>query len=235
MLKIQNLTATVSEKQILKDISYTFEKGKTYAIMGPNGSGKSTLASAVMGHPTYEVSGSMELDGTSLDELQPHERAQKGLFMSFQAPLSLSGVTLYQLLRFALHGTRDPLEVRMQVKKYAAQLGIKEELLSRSLNEDFSGGEKKKMEVLQAMVLQPKCMFFDEIDTGVDVDALKTLAKGIATLKGPDKTLILITHYNRLLKYLKPDVVLVIGDGTIVTEGDYSLAEKVEMRGYDGV
>lgn len=235
MLTLQNLTVSVGDKKILKDISYSFEKGKVYAIMGPNGSGKSTLAAAVMGHPTYELSKSSRIlfNDEQIQEYEPHVRSQKGIFMSFQTPVSLSGVSIYQLLRFALNGAKEPLAIRQAVQTCAKKLKIKEELLSRSLNEDFSGGEKKKMEVVQAAVLDPLLMFFDEIDTGVDVDALKTIADCMQTLTGPDKTLIIITHYNRILKYLKPDVVLVLRDGAVVAEGDETLAEKIEKEGYE--
>lgn len=237
MLTLQNLSVSVGDKTILNDISYEFEKGKTYAIMGPNGSGKSTLAATVMGHPVYQLSSNSKiiLNDEEIQSDEPHTRAKKGIFMSFQSPLSLGGVSIYQLMRVALDGAKDPLTIRQEVQKHANTLKIKEELLSRSLNTDFSGGEKKKMEVIQAAMLNPQLMFFDEVDTGVDVDALKTIAEFMATLKSPDKTLILITHYNRILKYLKPDVVLVLREGKIIAEGDYSLAEKIEKDGYEDI
>lgn len=237
MLHIKQLTASVGPKTILKDMSYTFEKGKVYAIMGPNGSGKSTLASVVMGNPAYtlaEESRIIFMD-EEIQALESHERAKKGIFLSFQTPLSLAGVTIYQLLRFALQGTREPLAIRKAVQSFAKKLKIPEELITRSLNEDFSGGEKKKMEVLQACVLDPQLLIFDEIDTGVDVDALKTIAGCMKELMSPDKTIIIITHYNQILKYVKPDTVLVLREGKIVAEGDHTMAEKIEKNGYDGI
>ncbi len=237
MLQLKHLTVSVGDKTILSDISYTFEKGKTYAIMGPNGSGKSTFASVIMGHPAYTLAPKSKIvhSGSEIHEEDIHMRAQMGLFMSFQSPLSLSGVTIYQLLRYALQGKRDPLSIRQDVQKYAQKLNIPDELLSRSLNEDFSGGERKKMEILQACVLDPTFLIFDEIDTGVDVDALKTIANMMKQLKSSEKTFVIITHYNRLLKYITPDVVLIIRDGKIVAEGDASLAQRVEKDGYDGL
>jgi len=237
MLSLHNLTVSIGEKKILDNISYTFEHGKVYAIMGPNGSGKSTLAGAVMGNPVFELGHASKIifKRKKLNDLEPHERAQKGLFMSFQTPIALTGVTIYQLLRYALNGREDPLKIRQEVQKYAKKLHIKEELLSRSLNEGFSGGERKKMEVLQALVLQPELMFFDEIDTGVDVDALKIISKMVNKLTGTDKTVILVTHYNRLLKYVKPDRVLVLAGGRLVAEGDAQLAHEIEKNGYEGL
>ena len=234
MLSLHNLTVSIGEKKILDNLSYTFEHGKVYAIMGPNGSGKSTLAGAVMGNPVFELGSSSKIifKRKKINDLEPHERAQKGLFMSFQTPIALTGVTIYQLLRYALNGREDPLTIRQKVQKYAKKLHIKEELLSRSLNEGFSGGERKKMEVLQALVLQPQLMFFDEVDTGVDVDAMKVIAKMISEMRAADKTIILVTHYNRLLKYIKPDRVLVLAGGKLVAEGGKKLAHEIEEHGY---
>lgn len=237
MLSVKNLTASVGDKKILDNISYDFEKGKVYAIMGPNGSGKSTLASVVMGHPVYELSDDSVITYNNKDihELDSNERGEKGIFMSFQSPMSLSGVNVFQLLRYALDGKKDPLALKKEIEKYAQKLHIKEDLIMRSINEDFSGGEKKKMEILQALVLDPSLLFFDEIDTGVDVDALKIIAEAIKDMKGPDKTLVIITHYNRILKYLQPDEVVVIADGTIAATGDYKLAHTIETEGYSKV
>lgn len=237
MLKLKKLSVSIDGKKILKDIDFEFEKGKVYAVMGPNGSGKSTLAATIMGHPAYELSdkSEIELDGEDISEEDADKRAKAGVFLSFQSPLSLTGVNIYQLIRYALDGERDPLEVRKKIQKYAKKLKIKEELLSRSLNEGFSGGEKKKMEVLQAVMLDPKVLFFDEVDTGVDVDAMKTISEFIQSMRGKDKTFVLITHYNRILKYVEPDEVLVIRDGKIVKTGDKELAEKIEKDGYDSI
>lgn len=233
MLTINNLSVSVLKKQILNDFSFEFEKGKIYAIMGPNGSGKSTLAYTIMGHPGYELKNGAKImfENEEIQDLEPDERSKKGIFLSFQSPLSLSGVKVYQLLQYALQGKKDALKIREEVKKYAKELKINEELLTRSLNEGASGGEKKKMEVLQAAVLEKKLLIFDEVDTGVDVDALKSIAKFLSTHR-EDRTYIIITHYNRILKYLKPDKVLIIANGKLQKVGDHTLADEIEKEGY---
>lgn len=233
MLSIKNLSVKVGEKKILSDFSFEFEKGKIYAVMGPNGSGKSTLAYSIMGHPGFEVSAdTMDFEGTSILEEEAHERADRGIFLSFQSPLSLSGVRLFQLIQLAMKGKKSPLEIRQNVQKIAKELHVNEELLSRSLNEGASGGEKKKLEVLQASALDTKLVIFDEVDTGVDVDALKTISQYLEKHKG-DKTYIIITHYNRILHYLKPDHVLVIANGSLKKVGGPELAEEIEKNGYE--
>ncbi len=236
MLTIKNLSVSVNDKPILNDITFEFEKGKVYAVMGPNGSGKSTLAYSIMGHPGYAIDANAQIifEGESIVELDPDKRASKGIFLSFQTPLSLSGVKLYQFLHVALQGKKNPLQIRDEVKKYAEELKIREDLLSRSLNDGASGGERKKLEVLQAAILDKKLVIFDEVDTGVDVDALKTIAKFLHETK-KDKTYILITHYNRILKYLPPDHVLIVVDGTLQKVGDHTLADEIEKNGYDMV
>jgi Fe-S cluster assembly ATP-binding protein len=236
MLKFQNFSVGIGSKEILKNINFTFEKGKIYAVMGPNGSGKSTLAYSVMGHPTYEIKegSKMSFENEDIVELEANERAEKGIFLSFQTPLSLSGVKVYQLLQMALQGKKNPLQIREEVKKVAKELKISEDLLSRSLNEGASGGEKKKMEVLQAAVLDKKLLIFDEVDTGVDVDALKAISQFLNNHR-QDKTYIIITHYNRILHYLKPDQVLVIANGELKKVGDHTLAEEIEKNGYENV
>ncbi len=218
----------------MQDFNFEFETGKIYAVMGPNGSGKSTLAYTIMGHPSYVVSkeSSITFEGENITELKADKRSEKGIFLSFQSPLSLSGVKVQQLLHYALQGKKDPLTIREEIKKYARELNIDEHLLSRSLNEGASGGEKKKLEVLQAAVLEKKLLIFDEVDTGVDIDALKSIAKFLNTHK-QDKTYIIITHYNRILKYLKPDKVLIVGGGKLQKVGDYTLADQIEKEGYD--
>lgn len=236
MLSIQKLNVSVGTKHILKDFTFDFEDGKVYAVMGPNGSGKSTLAYSIMGHPGYEISSESKLvmDGEDIRELEPDKRAKKGIFLSFQSPLSLSGVRPYQLIQLAAKGKPDALTLRKNVQSLAKELKIKDELLSRSLNEGASGGEKKKMEVLQAAALDKKCIIFDEVDTGVDVDALKTIAQFLEkNRKG--KTYVVITHYNRILHYLKPDRILVIADGELKTVGDHTLADRIEKEGYENV
>lgn len=235
MLKVKDLTVAIESKTILHALNLSLAVGKLYAIMGPNGSGKSTLAGAVMGSPTYTITPKSKIifAGEEIQKLKPDERAKRGMFLSFQSPLALSGVTVFQLLRYALDGKVDPLELKRQVEAEADKLGISRELLGRSLNEGFSGGERKKMEVLQAAMLQPKLAFFDEIDTGVDVDALKVIAARLQALRQPDRTFVVITHYNRILKYLQPDHVLIMKSGRIVQKGGKELAVAVEQEGYD--
>jgi Fe-S cluster assembly ATP-binding protein len=233
MLELKNLTVSVADKIIIKNLNFTFKKNKVYVLMGPNGSGKSTLALVLMAHPLYQVkSGKILFEKKDITHLAPEKRAQKGIFLSFQSPLSLSGVTLFSLLRTAVAGKKDPLALREKIQKTAKLLRVKKELLERSFNEGTSGGEKKKLELLQAAILNPKFLMFDEIDTGVDVDALRTIAQFMEKNK-KGKTYLLITHYNRILKYIKPDVVLVIMDGKIVKQGNYKLAEEIEQNGYD--
>lgn len=241
MLNLNHAKVLVGKKTIIPDFTFTFEKGKTYVVMGPNGSGKSTLAYAIMGHPTYTVATAkkqkkspLTLDKTDLVELDAQKRSDAGIFLSFQSPLALSGVTIFQLLHVAMSGKKDPLKVRQDIIKYAKMLHVPEGLLSRSLNEGASGGERKKLEVLQAAVLDKKIQIFDEIDTGVDVDALKNIATFLKKNQ-KDKTYIIITHYNRILKYLKPDTVLVLDKGQLKKTGDYKLAQKIEKSGYAAI
>lgn len=236
MITLKNLSVSIGDKKILQNINFTFEKGKTYAVMGPNGSGKSTLAYAIMGHPSYTLDKKSHLyfKKEDITELEANKRAEKGIFLSFQTPLSLSGVRVNQLLQLAMQGKKDPLVLRQEIKKYAAELHISEDLLSRSLNEGASGGEKKKIEVLQAAVLQKQILIFDEVDTGVDVDALKAIAQFLKKHQ-EEKTYIIITHYNRILHYLKPDKVLVIANGELKKVGDYTLANEIEKNGYEKV
>lgn len=236
MLKLKNLTVSIEGKEILKGIDFEFEKGKTYAVMGPNGSGKSTLAYSIMGHPAYEAGeeSRIEFNGTNILDMEPDERAKEGIFLSFQTPLSLSGVKVFQLLQLALNGKKDPLQIRNEAKKYAQELGISEELLNRPLNEGASGGERKKMEVLQAAVLEKKLLIFDEVDTGVDVDSLKSISKFLTKHK-EDKTYIVITHYNRILHHLKPDYVLVMIGGKLAKIGGPELAKQIEDEGYGSI
>jgi len=238
MLTLKNLTVTADKKKILKNFSAQFGKGKIYAVMGPNGSGKSTFARTVMGDPNFTPSktGTLSFNGTNIKNLAPVKRAHAGIFLSFQSPLALAGVNVFQLLRVATNKKEDQKlsakELKEKIESIAAELKIPEELLRRPLNEDFSGGERKKMEVLQAAVLDPELLILDEIDTGVDVDALKTITTFLKKFsKG--KTLIIITHYNRILKYLAPDDVFVIKDGALVKKGSAKLAREIEKKGYD--
>src|SRR3990167_5664500 len=231
MLKLQSLSVSINGKKILHKIDFEFAKGKIYAIMGPNGSGKSTLAYTIMGHPTYKLAKNSKIfyNGQEITPLPANERAEKGIFLSYQTPLSLAGVKVNHLLQLALSGKKDPLFIRRQALKIAKQLRINEDLLNRSLNEGASGGERKKMEVLQAAVLDKELMIFDEIDTGVDVDALKDISHFLTKHK-KNKTYIVITHYNRILHHLQPDYVLIMMDGKIVKVGDHTLAKKIEDR-----
>lgn len=237
MLQLTKLTVHAGGKNIISNFTHTFEKGKVYAIMGPNGSGKSTLAYSIMGNPAYEIRNSkfeiLTDDKTKIDltDMKPDERAKAGIFLSFQTPLSLQGVRVTQLLQLALDGAIPALELRKRVAMIAEELHIKPELLQKSLNETASGGERKKMEVLQAAILDKEIQIYDEIDTGVDVDALKDIGKFLHARR-KNKTYIIITHYNRILKYLPPDEVIVMVEGKIVKVGDAKLAQVIEKDGY---
>lgn len=242
MLTIEHLKISVEGKTIVPDFSFAFQPGKSYVLMGPNGSGKSTLASVVMGHPKYSIGRSSKIllgkparrkGGKNIKSLSPDERAKLGIFLSFQTPLELPGITVFELLRLALEKKYTPIELHALVKKYSAELGIKDELLRRSLNVGFSGGERKKLEALQATLLAPKFALFDEIDTGVDVDALKTIATFLKKHLPKETTLIFITHSTRLVKYVKPDVVIVLQEGKLKKTGTALLAKQIETKGFD--
>lgn len=237
MLQIVDLSVSIGEKKILKHVSVDFKKGTTYALMGPNGSGKSTLASAIMGHPSITYSrGSKILFGQkNIKNLSPDKRSALGIFLSFQSPLEIPGVTVFDLLRMALEKKFDPVTLHKQIRVYAKELHIKDELLKRSLNVGFSGGEKKKLEALQAVLLQPQLALFDEIDTGVDVDALKTISRFLKKYLSKETTLVFITHSTRLLKYVSPDAVLVLKDGALIKTGDASLAKEIERSGFESL
>ncbi len=234
MISLANLTISVAGKKIIDNLDFKFEKNRVYALMGPNGSGKSSLANSIAGHPSYIVNGKSQIqfEGESIIELTPDQRAKKGIFLAFQTPFSLSGVTVFQLLRLALSGIKDPLSVRKEIDELSKKLKIKKELISRSLNEGASGGERKKLELLQAIVLDAKFLIFDEIDTGVDVDALKIIATYLNKIK-KGRTILLITHYNRILKHIKPDKVIVMMKGKIVKTGNHKLASEIERGGYE--
>lgn len=232
MLQIKDLTVKVGSKTILDRFSCSFNKDKVYVVMGPNGSGKSTLAFVIAGHPAYKISGGrIKYQGVDISDLSPEKRAKRGIFLSFQSPLTLTGVSVFQLLRTASVKKRDPLLLKKQIEKISKKLDIKKDLLERSLNEGASGGEKKKLEMLQAAIINPKLMIFDEIDTGVDVDALRKIAGFMDKFK-KGKTLIIITHYNRILRYLTPDKVLVLIEGKLTKVGSKKLAETIERQGY---
>lgn len=237
MLSIKNLSVSIEGKKILHDFSFDFLPGKTYALMGPNGSGKSTLASAVMGHPKYILSRTSKIliGKKNLKNLAPDERAKLGVFLSFQTPMELAGVTVFELLRLALEKKITPVELHKQVALYAKELRIKDELLRRSLNAGFSGGEKKKLEALQAVLLAPRFAILDEIDTGVDVDALKTITKFLKEHLPKETTLVFITHSTRLLKAIAPDKVLVLKNGQLVKTGSAALAKRIEEKGFESI
>lgn len=237
MLSIKNLSVSIEGKRILDDISFDFKPGKTYALMGPNGSGKSTLASAIMGHPniTYSRASKIMIGKRNIKNLSADKRAKLGVFLSFQTPLALPGVTVFSLLRLALEKQIDPVALHKKVKEYAKELHIKDELLKRSLNDGFSGGEKKKLEALQAVLLAPRFALLDEIDTGVDVDALKTISRFLKKYLPKETTLVLITHSTRLLRYIQPQEVLIIKNGRLVKTGGSALAKKIEAKGFEGI
>lgn len=238
-LEVKDLHVKIEGKEILKGVSLAVDKGEVVAIMGPNGSGKSTLAYALMGHPKYEITkGRIFLNGEDVTEMEADERAKKGLFLSFQYPQEIAGVSVSNFLRTALNSKRkgDKISVPDFHKLLHEKMGLlkfDKSFALRYLNEGFSGGEKKKAEILQMAVLQPTIGILDETDSGLDVDSLKTVANGINRLKGPDMGILLITHYQRILDYIIPDKVHIVVDGKIVKSGGKELALEVEERGYE--
>ena len=244
LLEVRGLTARIGDRNILKGIDLTVRAGEVHAIMGPNGSGKSTLAKVLSGHPSYEVTGGEVLfEESNLLELAPEARARAGLFLGFQYPIEVPGVTNSAFLRLAyntVQGTRgkeelDPLEFDDLVRGKMKLLDIDPSFLERSLNAGFSGGEKKRNEILQMALLEPKLAVLDETDSGLDIDALRVVANGINKLHTPDNGIVLVTHYQRMLNYIVPDYVHVIEGGRIIKTGDKSLALELEARGYDWV
>jgi Fe-S cluster assembly ATP-binding protein len=244
MLEIRDLHATVDGNQILKGISLTVNRGEVHAIMGPNGSGKSTLAKVLAGHPAYEVTkGEVLFEGRNLLELAPDERAREGVFLAFQYPIEVPGVSNAQFLRLAYNEKRkhlgeeelDPLEFKDLLKERAKIVEMEASFMSRSVNEGFSGGEKKRNEILQMAVLEPKLAVLDETDSGLDIDALRVVAGGVNKLRNADNATILVTHYQRLLNYIVPDFVHVLAGGRIVKEGGKELALELEEKGYDWI
>ena len=237
MLQIKNLYVNHEGKEILKGVNLNLEKGKIHALMGPNGSGKTTLAYVLMGHPKYKItSGEILLNGEDLVKIGPNERAKKGLFLSFQQPIEVSGVTISNFLRQAYNslnkGKLSLLEFRHLLEKKCKELGIDPKFLNRYLNEGFSGGEKKKAEILQLLVLNPKIAVLDETDSGLDIDALKKVAEGVNKFMNKEKTILIITHYKRILDYVKPDKVFIMVNGKIVVEGGSDLVDHLEEKGY---
>jgi len=244
VLDVIGLRASVGDKEILRGISLTVNKGEVHAIMGPNGSGKSTLAQVLAGHPAYEVTGGQVLfEGRDLLDLEPEERAQAGVFLAFQYPVEIPGVTNAYFLRAAYNSLRkakgldevDPMDFLDILEQKLKVVEWGPEIMSRAVNAGFSGGEKKRNEILQLAVLEPKLAILDETDSGLDIDALRIVAAGVNRLRRPDRSFVLVTHYQRLLNYIVPDVVHVLVNGRIVKSGGKELAVELEARGYDWV
>ena len=244
MLTIKNLRASVEGKKILNGIDLQVNAGEVHAVMGPNGSGKSTLAHVLAGREGYEVTaGSVSYDGKNLLEMAPEERAQEGVFLAFQYPVEIPGVNNMYFLKAALNAIRkhrgldelDAMDFMLLMREKTKLVNMDEELLKRSVNEGFSGGEKKRNEIFQMAVLEPRLAILDETDSGLDIDALRTVADGVNALRSKERATIVVTHYQRLLNYIVPDVVHVLSEGRIIKSGDRSLALKLEERGYDWV
>jgi Fe-S cluster assembly ATP-binding protein len=241
MLEIKNLHIAVDGKEILKGLSLTVNAGEVHAIMGPNGSGKSTLSYVLAGRAGYEItSGSITYKGEDLNSLAPEERAAKGIFLAMQYPVEIPGVTTMTFLKTALNAQRrargesdlDALNVLKRVREKAGALKVSEEMLKRALNVGFSGGEKKRLEILQMSLFEPKLAILDETDSGLDIDALKLVAEGVNALRSPERAMLVITHYQRLLNYIVPDRVHVLSAGRIIREGGKELAHELEAKGY---
>ncbi|KKU80573.1 MAG: FeS assembly ATPase SufC [Candidatus Peregrinibacteria bacterium GW2011_GWA2_47_7] len=244
MLAIQNLSVAVDGKEILKNLSLTIQPGKVHAVMGPNGSGKSTLSNTIMGHPYYEVvGGAVTLNGENILELSVDQRARKGIFLAFQYPKEIPGVPLSSFLRAAYNarlkerGTEalNPIKFRKLLREKMNALSLDASFMNRYVNDGFSGGEKKKAEILQMSLLEPRIAILDETDSGLDVDALRIVAEGIKKTQTPERGTLIITHYQRILHYITPDFVHVMINGTIVKSGGKELAERLERDGYDWI
>ena len=244
MLEVKNLHATIAGKEILKGINLTINDGEIHAIMGPNGAGKSTLSAIIAGNENYEVTGGeITLDGEDLSELAPEERAHKGVFLSFQYPVEIPGVSVTNFMRTAINETRkangqeemSAKEMLKVIREKSELLEIDRKFLSRSLNEGFSGGEKKRNEIFQMAMLEPKLAILDETDSGLDIDALRIVANGVNKLKSDKNAIIVITHYQRLLDHIVPDFVHVLFNGKIVKSGGKELAHELEEKGYDWI
>ncbi len=238
MLEIKNLHVSYEGKLILKGLNMKLEQGKVHALMGPNGSGKTTLSYVLMGYPKYKVEqGKVFIDGEDILKMGPDERARRGLFLSFQNPVEISGVTISNFLRQAYNSLKDKklslLEFRGLLEKKCKELRMDSKFLNRYLNEGFSGGEKKKAEILQMLVLNPRIAILDETDSGLDIDSLRIVAQGIKKFMSPDKIVLIITHYKRILDYIKPDRVSIISGGKNVMEGDSGLVAQLEEKGYE--
>jgi Fe-S cluster assembly ATP-binding protein len=240
MLKIEDLQVEIDGQEIVKGLDLEVNKGEIHAIMGPNGSGKSTLANVLMGHPRYEVTeGSITFQGEDVFELEPDERAKLGMFLAFQYPSEVPGVSVANFLRTAVNSVREeelnPMEMYRLLQEKMSIMQMDPKFAERYLNEGFSGGEKKRNEILQMLMLDPKLAIMDETDSGLDIDALQVVAKGVNEMKGPEFSAVIITHYQRILRYIEPDRVHVMLDGRLVTSGGKELADDLEEKGYDWV
>jgi len=244
MLEIKNLSVGIDNKTILKDINLNVKNGEFHVIMGRNGTGKSTLSNVITGKENYEIeNGDLIYNNKNLKNLLPDERANLGIFMSFQYPISIHGVNSMHFLRTAVNSIRkkqnkeeyDPASFIKIFKEKSELVGLDQSFSKRAVNDGFSGGEKKRFEILQMLILEPKLIILDETDSGLDIDALKIVSEGIANYRSKDNAFILITHYNRIFKYLKPDYVHVLAKGKIIKSGDISLAEKLEEKGYNWI
>jgi len=244
MLEIKDLHASVEGNEILRGVSLSVRAGEVHAIMGPNGSGKSTLAQVLAGHPAYQVTkGTVRYEGKDLLDLDPEERAREGLFLAFQYPVAIRGITNSYFLRSAVNAIRkhqglpelDPLDFLQVLEDKLKAIGWDDSLMNRAVNEGFSGGEKKRNEILQLAVLEPKLAILDETDSGLDIDALKTVAEAVNRLRGSQRSFVVVTHYQRLLNYIVPDRVHVLAEGRIVKSGGKELALELEAKGYDWV
>jgi Fe-S cluster assembly ATP-binding protein len=240
MLKIEDLHVEIDGQEIVKGLDLEVGKGEIHAIMGPNGSGKSTLANVLMGHPRYEVTGgSITFRGEDVFELEPDERAKLGMFLAFQYPSEVPGVSVANFLRTAINSVREeelsPMEMYRLLQEKMGIMQMDPKFAERYLNEGFSGGEKKRNEILQMLMLDPRLAIMDETDSGLDIDALQVVARGVNELRGPEFSAVIITHYQRILRYIEPDHVHVMLDGRLVTSGGNKLAEELEEKGYDWV
>ena len=243
-LDIQNLEAKIGDKQILKGLNLQLEEGKVHAIMGPNGAGKSTLSKAIVGHYDIEVlGGDILFKGKSIKDMEPEERAKEGIFLSFQNPVEIPGVNNAYFLRTALNAKRvhegkeelNAAQFLRLMKGHLSELGMKPDMISRSLNEGFSGGEKKRNEILQMLILEPEVIILDEIDSGLDIDALRAVSEGINKMKDGKRSFLVITHYSRILNYIEPDYIHVLKDGQIVKTAGAELVAQLEEEGYDSI
>ncbi len=242
LLEVKGLRVAVAGNEILKGVDLTIRDGEVHAIMGPNGSGKSTLAQVLAGHPAYAVlAGGATYEGKDLLDMKPEERARAGVFLAFQYPVEIRGITNSYFLRSALNALRrergeaelDPIDFLQFLEQKLKAIGWDDSMMNRPVNEGFSGGEKKRNEILQLAVLEPRLAILDETDSGLDIDALKTVAETVNTLRAPNRSFLIVTHYQRLLNYITPDVVHVLADGRIVKSGGPELAQELEARGYD--